>query len=145
MALRSVVLTFDMLEEIAAVNPSLGLTIKEALKGAAAVGGGAGAGAMAGGLIGGPPGMLLGGFVGYVAGSVVAYTNMDDFKPLSEVFKELTAEDKKKLIEIGQTILKCQGLDAAHMIFENYGSEMAKNFLTLVYEEYSGKKLSHQS
>lgn len=134
-------MTFEVLEEIARVNNDLGLTIKETVKGAAAMGGGAGAGAITGALIGGPIGMFVGGAIGYALGTGVAYKNMKTFKSLREVLKELNDEDKKKMLEIAIRILEERGIILATQIVGHYGSETARDFLVLVYEGFSGKRL----
>ncbi len=141
MAFTVTMLTFEVLEEIAKANNDLGLTLKEGVKGAAAMGGGAAAGAMAGAMVAGPPGMLIGGATGFIFGSAAAYNNMKPFKPLWEVLKELNPEDKQKLVQVGKKVLQEKGIDLANQIVGMYGGQVASDFLRLVYEEFSGVKL----
>ena len=105
------------------------------------MGGGAAAGAMAGGLLGGPVGMIFGGAAGFICGSGAAYNNMKVFKLLWEVLEELNREDKRKLVEIGKRVLQEKGINLAYEIIGMYGGQVARTFLGLVYEEFSGVKL----
>ncbi len=145
------VITIDMLKLIAAFNPSLGITLNltERMKLASIPM--AGSGAISSAIIGVifghymliPVYMLLGSFIGFSIG-IFLYKNVSIFKPLSEVLKELTAEERDKLIAVGQTILLRQSLAVAHTIFENYKGDSARYFISTVYEASSRKKLSYR-
>ncbi len=136
------VLTFEVLDQIAAVNTDLGLTIKEGVKGSVTIGSGAGAGAMVGAMVGGIPGMIVGGGIGYVFGAGVAYKKAQTFKPLSEVLRNLTQQEKTRLVQVGQNLLQTQTVDVVSTIVGDYRSNLAKQFISLVYKQYSGKDLS---
>ncbi len=135
-------LTFEVLEEIAKANSDLGLTIREGMKGAAAMGGGAAAGAMVG-ILAGPPGMLFGGIVGFGFGFIAAAQNMNSFKPLWEVLGQLNPANKQKLVEVGKKVLQEKGINLASHIVGMYGSQVARAFLGIVFEEFSGRKVNY--
>ncbi len=141
MAFTVTILTFEVLQEIAKANNDLGLTVKETMKGAAAMGGGAATGAMVGGMLGGPVGMFVGGGLGYFFGSGIAANNMQTFKPLWEVLQGMNAVERHNLVQVGKRLLQEKGIHLATQIVGNYGGQVARHFLHLVYEECSGQKL----
>ena len=59
-----------------------------------------------GGLVAGPPGLLVGGAVG----GAVAYSTAGDFKPVSEIIRNLNAHDSQLLYESVREIVR--NLDA---------------------------------
>ena len=60
-----------------------------------------------GGLIAGPPGMLLGG----TFGGLLAYANAGDFKPVSQVVKEMNAHERQLLYNATRDIVDNLGID----------------------------------
>ena len=132
---------FSVLLEISEANNDLKLTITESAKGAMAMGGSTSAGAMAGGLLGGPPGMIVGGFLGFMFGANYAINNVQNFKPLWQVLSEMSEEDKTKLEATAVLVIQREGINFANDIVQSCGSTIARQFLISVYEEFSGKKL----
>ena len=139
---------FFVLEEISKANQDLGATLNESVKGAAAMGGSTftGAlggstftGALGGGLVGGPVGMIVGGAIGFAGGAAYVAANTKSFKPLYQVMREMTDEEKRRLVKAAEVILQKKGIDIARQIVGDYGSEFARNFLIDVYGEFSGK------
>lgn len=61
----------------------------------------AGAATTFGGLVAGPPGLLLGGAVG----GALAYKTAGDFKPVSDVIKDMNAHDSELLYESVKEII----------------------------------------
>ena len=73
-----------------------------------------------GGLIAGPPGMLLGG----TFGGLLAYANAGDFKPVSQVVKEMNAHERQLLYNATRDIVRNLAIDdySALVAFLNGGS-----------------------
>ena len=130
---------YMILTEISKANNDLGETLSESVKGAAAMGGSAFTGALAGALIGGPAGMIAGGALGFFGGASYAAANAKNFKPLHQIFGEMSNEDKEKLVEAAKRIIQRKGIDLAHQIIGQYGSRFARTFLIDVYNEFCGK------
>jgi len=73
-----------------------------------------------GGLIAGPAGLLVGGALG----GVLAYANAEDFKPVSQVVKEMNAHERQLLYDATRDIVDNLAIDdyAALLAFLNGGS-----------------------
>lgn len=73
-----------------------------------------------GGLIAGPAGLLVGGALG----GGIAYANAEDFKPVSQVVKEMNAHERQLLYDATRDIVDNLAIDdyAALLAFLNGGS-----------------------
>ncbi|XP_067657090.1 protein C19orf12 homolog [Haliotis asinina] len=65
-------------------------------------------GTIAGGVVGGPVGAMVGG----IAGSVIGYCLSDEYQSMIKVLKELTDEDKKRLVNQVQEVVGSSGIEA---------------------------------
>lgn len=139
--MNTVVLTYDILEEIASVHQDLGLTIREIVRGATTMSFATGAGAAIGGLLGGPAGLIAGGAIGSAVGGGAAAATMKKFKPLSTLLRELTSAEKARLMEVARRAFRNLGVNVACDIVGNRAGELARNFIRSVYEEFSGTAL----
>ena len=94
--------------------------LKVSVKGAGYGGVVAGVTTTIGGLIAGPAGLLVGGALG----GVLAYANAEDFKPVSQVVKEMNAHERQLLYGATRDIVDKLGIDdyAALVAFLNGGS-----------------------
>ncbi len=126
--------TFDLLLEIARVNPDLQKTIDEVLKGTAITGGCV----AVGGLLAGKDGMLLGGILGILMTAATA----KDFKPLPQIMQEMSKEDQQKLVETAQYVIMNQPIEIATMIVTNITSDAAKEFMKIVFQIVKNSKNS---
>ena len=119
-------LTFDYLLEIAKANPDLKKTVTEVLQGTTVTGGCV----AVGGLLAGPPGLVIGGLIGFL---VTALTT-DNFKSLPQIMQDMSREDKQKLVDTAKHILMRQTLETATKILTNASSDAAKEFVKIVFE-----------
>ena len=73
-----------------------------------------------GGLIAGPAGLLVGGALG----GLLAYANAEDFKPVSQVVKEMNVHERQLLYDATRDIVDNLAIDdyAALLAFLNGGS-----------------------
>ena len=94
--------------------------LKVSVKGAGYGGVVAGVTTTIGGLIAGPAGLLVGGALG----GVLAYANAEDFKPVSQVVKEMNAHERQLLYDATRDIVDNLAIDdyAALLAFLNGGS-----------------------
>lgn len=94
--------------------------LKVTVKGAGYGGVVAGVTTTIGGLIAGPAGLLVGGALG----GVLAYANAEDFKPVSQVVKEMNAHERQLLYDATRDIVDNLAIDdyAALLAFLNGGS-----------------------
>ena len=81
--------------------------LKVTIKGAAYGGVIAGITTTVGGLLGGPAGLLVGGAVG----GALAYGTSGDFKPASQVIKDMNAHDRQLLYDSVREILENVAID----------------------------------
>ena len=130
---------YTVLCEISKAHTDLGITVSESMKGATAMGGSTFTGALAGALVGGPVGMIAGGAIGFAGGATYAAATVKKFKPLHQVLREMTAEDKQRLVEAAKVIIARRGIHLANQIGVNYASEFAKEFLEAVFSEFNQK------
>ncbi|KAL5004859.1 hypothetical protein ScPMuIL_018315 [Solemya velum] len=65
-------------------------------------------GACVGGVVGGPPGAL----VGTILGAVIGYVKSDDYTAMIKVLKEMSPEDKQKIVQKVQTLVGSTGIEA---------------------------------
>ena len=94
--------------------------LKVSVKGAGFGGVVAGVTTTIGGLIAGPAGLLVGGALG----GVLAYANAEDFKPVSQVVKEMNAHERQLLYDATRDVVDNLAIDdyAALLAFLNGGS-----------------------
>ena len=94
--------------------------LKVTVKGAGYGGVVAGVTTTIGGLIAGPAGLLVGGALG----GLLAYANAGDFKPVSQVVKEMNAHERQLLYNATRDIVDNLGIDdyLALVAFLNGGS-----------------------
>ena len=81
--------------------------LKVSVKGAGYGGVVAGVTTTIGGLIAGPAGLLVGGALG----GVLAIANAEDFKPVSQVVKEMNAHERQLLYNATRNIVDNLGID----------------------------------
>ena len=127
---------FEILIEISEANQDLKVTLNEIVKGASAMGGSTFVGAGIGGLFR-PAGMIVGGAIGFLSGAAYAGTTAKNFKPLHEILAKMSQEDKDKLVEAANRVIRRKSISLTTQIIGKYGSEFARAFLIDVYKEYS--------
>jgi len=130
---------FDILIEISEVNQDLKDTVTGIMEGASAIGGSAALGAVIGGLLGGKDGMTYGGALGSALGTSYVALTAKDFKPLHEILANMSQDEKRKLVEAANRVIRRKAIDVSSQIVGNCGSRFARDFLIAVYKEYSGR------
>ena len=130
---------FDILIEISEVNQDLKDTVTGIMEGASTIGGSAAFLAVIGGLLGGKDGMTYGGALGGLLGTSYVSSTAKDFKPLHEILANMSEDEKRKLVEAANRVIRRKAIDVSSQIVGNCGSRFARDFLVAVYKEYSGR------
>jgi len=97
------VVEFQRVMAILADEDQLKVTVKSSAYGGVV----AGVATTVGGIVAGPPGLLIGGAVG----GLLAYKTAGDFRPVSQVIKDMNAHDRQLLYDAMKDIINNLAID----------------------------------
>lgn len=95
--MRSGPITWRQIEELLAAHPELGVNLSSSLKAGLATG----ACTVAGAILLGPVGILAGAAIG----SGIAYRNTGNFTPLHQIIKDMSEDDRAKLLSVVNSLV----------------------------------------